>query len=148
MEDEIKFYSDSKEYGWLSNFYPSEQKIDGVSYPTNEHYYQSQKIKDISLRLWIIKSPKPSYIFRLTRLLKTYEVVHNWDNIKVSVMLKGLRAKFYQNSLLKKKLLNTGNKILHEDSKSDFFWGMKGQDMLGKLLMKVRSELQKDEKEE
>lgn len=58
-------------------------------------------------------------------------------------MLKGLRAKFTQNKQLHKKLLDTGNKILHEHTGRDKYWGdggkkKNGKDRLGFLLMKVR----------
>ena len=145
MENDIKFYSNSLEYNWLSNFYRSNQKIDGIVYPTNEHYYQSQKFKDGQLRKWILLCPKPSYIFLLTRVLKNEPKVYNWDVVKFDIMLKGLRAKFSQNKILKQRLLETGDKILHEDSPYDRTWGINGEDMLGKLLMKVREELRNDQ---
>ena len=56
-------------------------------------------------------------------------------------MLTALRAKFKQNLKLKLKLLETGNAKLHEDSPSDMYWGVKGKDKLGKILMIVREEL-------
>ena len=30
-------------FEWLSNFYPAPFVIDGVSYPTSEHYFQSKR---------------------------------------------------------------------------------------------------------
>jgi predicted NAD-dependent protein-ADP-ribosyltransferase YbiA (DUF1768 family) len=48
---------------------------------------------------------------------------------------------------LKEKLLATGDAILHEDSPTDVFWGKKGEDWLGKLLMKVRDEIRRFENE-
>ena len=54
-------------------------------------------------------------------------------------------AKFTQNLLLKEKLLATGTEELVEgNNHGDTFWGCvngKGENHLGKILMKVREEL-------
>jgi hypothetical protein len=88
-------------------------------------------------------APKPHLLAILAHGLFWWDIVENWNDIKVERMLEILRVKF-SNPELKKKLLNTNNSILIEDSKSDAFWGIgksgKGKNMLGKLLMKVREE--------
>lgn len=142
---EIDFYSRKSEYGWLSNFWRCPIFIDGspYSYPTNEHYYQSEKAKDKKIKCWIRGAPTPYAAMLAGRSLRSHEIVDNWDNKKVEVMLTGLRAKF-KNPELRQLLLNTGNAILHEDSPTDLFWGKKGKDMLGKLLMQVRDEIENE----
>jgi len=59
-------------------------------------------------------------------------------------MYNVLKAKF-QDEELKQKLLETGDAILREVSKTDSVWGIgkkgNGKNMLGQLLMKVRKEL-------
>lgn len=141
MTREISFYSRKEEYGWLSNFERCKQIVDGIVYKTNEHYYQSQKAKEPNVFFWITSAPSPYLAMIAGRGLRPYEMVSDWENKKVNIMLKGLRAKFSQNKELKQKLLNTGDSILHEDSPTDMFWGRKGKDMLGKLLMHVRDEI-------
>ena len=145
---EINFYSKDKDWGWMSNFYPSEIVIDEISYPTVEHYYQSKKASDIIVELWIRNAPTPYLAFKAGRSLKptffigsTDCVKTDWDDIKVDVMKKALKAKFTQNPYLGKKLIDTGNAVLHEESPTDIFWGKKGKDMLGKLLMEIRNEI-------
>jgi len=137
----ILFYSRNKEYGWLSNFERATQMVDGLYYQTNEHYYQSQKGKTERIRFWIRSAPNPFLAMKAGRSLRKKEIIPYWDAKKLLIMKKGLRAKFDQNSLLAKKLLATGNATLHENSPTDMFWGIKGKDMLGKLLMQVRGEL-------
>ena len=47
----MEFYGCSAEpYGILCNFYPSPVHVDGVRYPTVEHYYQCQKFVDVEYR--------------------------------------------------------------------------------------------------
>jgi Uncharacterized protein conserved in bacteria len=42
---EILFYGRRRKYGFLSNMYLCPIKIDGVTYKSVEHYYQSRKAK-------------------------------------------------------------------------------------------------------
>jgi len=137
---QILFYSRGSDYGWLNNFERSFQVVDNLVYATNEHYYQSMKANDEIIERWIRFAPNPFLAMKSGRSLRKKEMVDNWDSIKIEVMLKGLRAKF-QNEKLALKLLTTGDATLHENSPTDMFWGIKGKDMLGKLLMQVREEL-------
>jgi hypothetical protein len=67
----------------------------------------------------------------------------DWEQVKVEIMLRGLRAKIFQNPhTFGDKLLATGDRPIHETNATDKFWGINGKDMLGKLLMQVRRELQ------
>ena len=61
-----------------------------------------------------------------------------------------LYAKFHQNEDLKQVLLSTEERELREHTPRDKFWGDggkkgNGKNMLGKLLMAVRTELREDE---
>lgn len=142
MTDPILFYSSKDNgYGWLSNFWQAKQEDDNFVYPDNEHYYQSQKANDDVFREWIAYAPTAYLAMQAGRSLRKADMVDSWDSKKDEIMLVGLRMKFTQNEDLKKKLLATGDAELHEDSPTDKYWGMKGQDVLGKLLMKVREEL-------
>ena len=66
-------------------------------------------------------------------------------------MYKALIAKFTQHEDLKEQLIATGNSFLVEHTKRDKYWGdggdggndTKGRNMLGKLLVRVRTELKK-----
>ncbi|MBF0979617.1 MAG: NADAR family protein [Clostridiales bacterium] len=69
----------------------------------------------------------------------------DWDDVKVSIMEELLRLKIEQNPYVKKKLLQTEDYMIVEDSPKDDFWGWgpnrNGQNNLGKLWMKLREEL-------
>lgn len=147
MTTEIKFYKRTDPYGFLSNFWRQEQTIYDIDGPkkfkTNEHYYQSRKAARGDTAIWIASAPKAWHAMKAGRNLRPEETTWNWDNIKVDVMLRGLRAKF-QNESLRLMLRWTGDAILKEDSPTDMFWGgtLPGsQNMLGKLLMQVREEI-------
>ena len=69
----------------------------------------------------------------------------NWDEIKVRVMCEIVEAKFTQNPNLTNMLLATEDAILIEGNTwGDTFWGVcdgKGENNLGKVLMRVRDRL-------
>jgi len=137
----IDFYSRKPLYGFLSNFHRCPQVVDDNEYPTNEHFYQSMKARDWKVRAWIASAPTP-YLAMVAgrKCLRQKDMVHDWDDRRIPVMLKGLRAKF-NDPHLRNRLLDTGDAILHEDSPTDMFWGKKGEDWLGRLLMRVREEI-------
>lgn len=69
----------------------------------------------------------------------------NWDDEKVDVMRKIIRAKAEQHEYVRRKLLETGDRPLIEGSWRDDFWGIgpnrDGKNMLGKLWMELRTAL-------
>jgi predicted NAD-dependent protein-ADP-ribosyltransferase YbiA (DUF1768 family) len=56
-------------------------------------------------------------------------------------MMEALRHKFYKDPDLMRELIETTPRPLHEDSPYDMYWGIKGKDMLGKMLMSLRDEI-------
>jgi ribA/ribD-fused uncharacterized protein len=73
----------------------------------------------------------------------------DWVDIKLSVMEWAVREKF-KNESLKEMLLSTGDEELIEgNSFNDVYWGVcqgQGLNYLGKILMKIRAEINSREK--
>ena len=71
----------------------------------------------------------------------------DWEDIKDDIMLEGLYRKFADDELAD-WLVDTGDEELVEGNWwGDRYWGVcngVGQNKLGKLLMKVRSEIKKE----
>lgn len=71
----------------------------------------------------------------------------DWDEVKLTIMEDLLRAKIEQNPYVKKKLLETKDQIIVENSPKDSYqgWGLdrNGENHLRKLWMKLRDELNK-----
>lgn len=72
----------------------------------------------------------------------------DWDEVKVDIMRSILKSKVLQHEYVRRKLLDTGNRKLVENSWRDDFWGWgpnkDGQNHLGKLWMEIRDELNND----
>lgn len=129
-------------YWFLSNFYESPIEDENITYPTVEHYFQAQKTLNREEKLKITKATKPAKAKKMGRQVKLRK---DWEDIKLQVMEKALRLKF-QDSTLRKKLIATGDEELVEGNPwGDRYWGVcngSGKNKLGKLLMKIRKELQ------
>ena len=144
---EIKFYNRDDPYYEFTNFYPSTVTIDGVKWPTTEHYFQAQKFVGTPYVEMIRNLHAPRQAFQMSRDPK---VSHwrrsDWDSVKDDVMHKALQCKFDQHPNLRNKLLETSNKKLIEHTSNDSYWGDgggegRGLNKLGQLLMKVREEM-------
>lgn len=128
-------------YRFLSNFWPAQVKLYGEVYPSVEHAYVAGKTTDESIRKQIAKCATAGQVKRLGRTLK---LRNDWNEIKLALMCYLIKQKFNHPDL-QKKLLETGDVQLIEGNKwNDTFWGVcggKGQNHLGKILMRVREEL-------
>lgn len=139
-----------KEWAFLSNFYPQEIEFEGITYPSNEHFFQAMKTLDVDERRAIANALTPGKAKRMGRKVSLRP---DWENIKDDVMLEGLYRKF-ANEELADWLLDTGNEWLEEGNyHHDNYWGIcycekcqdtMGKNKLGKLLMKVREEIKKE----
>jgi len=142
----IKFWGAHNPNGYLSNFYASDFIIDGLTYPTVEHYFQSKKFEGTEFEAYIVslKTPKETAKEGKRRDLPLRK---DWEQVKEDIMFTGLVAKFSQNPSLRKSLLKTGDVELIEASPYDYYWGVgkngSGENRLGILLMILRDELAK-----
>lgn len=132
-------------YFFLSNFYIADVVYEGIKYTNNESAFQSAKVTDTSIREKF-SNLNPSQGKRKGRNVR---LRHGWDNIKFDIMYEICLAKFTQNEDLKQRLLDTGDVYLEEGNTwGDRIWGTVngvGQNNLGKILMKIRSELKESE---
>ena len=115
-------------------------------FPTNENFYQAMKTKDKNKRLEFIKMTPAEAKAEGKWIEKSHMFREDWSEVKEEVMLYGLKQKF-KHKYLRERLLETGDLIIEEgNSWGDVFWGIcsktgEGKNKLGKLLMKVRSEI-------
>jgi hypothetical protein len=128
-------------YRFLSNFYPCTVEYEGITYPSNEHYYVAMKTTDLNLRREVANVSTPGQVKRFGRAM---EIRPDWDSVKLQVMEYGLRQKFSDPSLAQ-MLKDTGDAQLVEGNTwGDTYWGIckgVGHNYLGKLLMKVREDI-------
>lgn len=131
----------SGKYDFLSNFYPCKIKYEGVEFPSVEHAFQAMKTMNRTRRNEIAQMSTAGQAKRAGRGVILRD---DWESVKDKIMYDLNKLKF-QNPELAKKLLETGDRELIEGNTwGDDYWGMVGdvgENKLGKILMRIRTEL-------
>jgi len=132
-------------YYFLSNFFTAPITYEGLTYKNNESAFQSAKVLDIEKRKQFTEIDPSSAKSKGRHVT----LRHDWEDVKVSIMITIARNKFMQNKDLKQRLLDTKDEDLQEgNSWNDTYWGVcngRGKNVLGKILMKIRDELKEVE---
>ena len=142
---------------FLSNFYPCKIEHQGITYPSTEHFYVAMKCNSSQyfngsqytvgdFREIIAKTINPAVVKKMGQQMK---VRSDWDEKKLDFMNWVIREKFKKEDL-KELLLSTEDMTIIEGNFwHDNFYGQcscdkckgKGENNLGKILMKVRDEI-------
>lgn len=144
--------------GCLSQWWPVKFTVDGVTYPTAEHYMMAGKAAlfgDDDMGARILRVADPAEAKRLGREVRGFDGPR-WSEHRSRIVVDGNLAKFGQNPALRDFLLGTGERVLVEASPRDRIWGIglaasnedaslperwRGRNLLGFALMEVRSRL-------
>ena len=147
--------------GPLSNWYPSEFKVGGTKYNCGEQWMMHQKaviFNDIPTASKILLESSPEEQKKLGRIVDSYDD-DVWADNRYDVVKLGLTSKFKQNPELEGYLLGTSGYELVEASPTDKIWGIGygeddpdlfyhiglwGENLLGKVLMDIRNDIQKE----
>jgi hypothetical protein len=146
-DKQVFFYE--QEFYVLSNFSPFRLRWRRIDFDTSEHAYHWEKFDagdftgmEVQRRILVARSAHDA--FKIAEEHKSCRR-GGWDAIKLNIMSNILRAKVQQHEYVRRKLLETGDRELIEDSWRDDYWGWgpdrRGQNMLGKLWMEIRTEL-------
>lgn len=144
FDEVIGFYP--REFYCLDNFSSFKVEYDGYLYSSVEEAYQALGFKEVAPEIYdeIIHCHSAHEAQKIAYANRDKQR-SDWNEVKVDLMEQLLRCKLEQNPYVKKKLLETKDYIIVEDSPKDNFWGWgenrDGNNQLGKLWMKLRSEL-------
>ena len=152
MATEIRFCTPVGQWWFLSPLalFPIKMTVDGKEYtfPSVEHYYQAMKFYASDPRFDVILKLKNPDDARLITKKPEYKINRraDFESNKFDIMEMGLYAKFAQNPDAAKMLKNTGDAILIKSCAVCYKCGFgegSGTNRIGKVLMKIRSEIQK-----
>jgi len=148
------------DHSCLSNWFPTRFTLNGLEYPTTEHYMMAEKARlfgDEINRQQILRAKSPSEAKSLGRKVSHFDE-GIWKEQRFEIVVTGNEAKFLQNEELGVFLRRTSSKVLVEASPQDRIWGIgmgknhekaenplqwKGLNLLGFALMEVRERLLK-----
>ena len=141
----------------FSQWYPAAFTVDGVTYPTAEHWMMVGKARLFD-PIWIeriLANPDPAAAKAFGRKINHFNQ-SVWLQHRFDLVVQGNLAKFSQNAALKEFLLATADQVLVEASPVDQIWGIglaaddpraanpaewRGLNLLGFALMRVREQL-------
>jgi ribA/ribD-fused uncharacterized protein len=138
------------EYRWLSNFWPVEINYKGKIYKSIEHSFLAQKNLSEAWQDFCVNESDPKKVKKLSMEICLRD---DWESVKVDIMKELIRIKF-QDRILMGKLLATSDEFIQEGNDwGDTFWGVdletgEGKNILGKIIMDVRSDLKKQNDKE
>ena len=142
----------------FSQWFEAGFEIDGVHYPTAEHFMMAGKARlfdDEEHLAAILECGHPGEAKKLGRKVLNFDP-EAWDQQRLKIVVVGNLAKFEQNPELGAYLVGTGDRVLVEASPRDRIWGIglgrdnpdaqdprtwRGLNLLGFALMEVRSNL-------
>lgn len=143
FKDVIGFYP--REFYPLDNFSSFKVEYKGYLYASAEEAFQASHFLDIAPD--VAEKIKNSHSAHDAQKI-FHENIHllpkNYRENEILIMEEILRCKIEQNPYVLKKLLETKDYKIVEDSPKDDFWGWglnrKGKNMLGNIWMKLREE--------
>jgi ribA/ribD-fused uncharacterized protein len=144
--------------GCLSQWWAQPFTVEGVTYPTAEHWMMAGKARlfnDADGLAEILAAPSPGAAKAAGRRVRQFDEA-TWRAASYDIVVAGNVAKFGQNDDLAEFLRRTGRRILAEASPFDRIWGIgmarthpdvdqptrwRGLNLLGFALMDVRERL-------
>lgn len=142
----------------FSQWYPARFELDGLVYPSAEHFMMAEKARlfdDRDTLAKILAAPTPNDAKSLGRRVAGYEDAR-WVAHRFDAVVRGNAAKFAQDGRLRRFLRGTAPQVLVEASPVDAIWGIglaaqdpraadplawQGLNLLGFALMVVREHL-------
>ena len=154
----ICFHNPDEENGYLSNWSLTEFTVDGITFSSMEQYMMYKKavlFKDQITAEKILQTDDVAEIKALGRTVQNFDD-KVWTKEREEIVYNGVLEKFRQNPELAEKLEKTGEEIIAECAVKDRIWGIglsmkdesrlsvdkwRGQNLLGKILMRVREDI-------
>ncbi len=143
----LYFYSTRSEYGCFSNFSRHGLELDGVWWPTSEHYFQAQKFVGTPHVEQIRQANSPRDAAKMGRD-RQRPLRPDWETVKDDIMRRAVLKKFQTHDDIREILLGTADEELVENAPHDYYWGCgkdgSGRNQLGQILMEVREILRQE----
>ncbi len=142
----------------FSQWFPVPFELEGVRYPSAEHYMMWSKARlfgDEAVAGQILAAGSPALAKKLGRAVRGFDA-GVWTAHRFEIVVRASLAKFSQNAACQAYLLGSNDRVLVEASPLDRIWGIglaasderaqnpllwNGLNLLGFALMQTRAEL-------
>ena len=145
------YFSRMDEDESFSSFSAWPFELEGKRWPTVEHYFQAMKFEKEADQEKIRNAASPQQARRMGRS-RIRRLRKDWKKLKAVYMTRAVYTKFMSWPDLQKKLLDTVEEKLVENSQYDYYWGCgrdrRGVNMYGQVLMNVRGKIREDKQQE
>lgn len=147
MDKPIFYYKDP-EFQWMSHFY---RCANGIWYRghwsrTAEGHFHAWKKNAKDPISEILRQDDPLTAKRMGRKVNLRP---DWNDVRIPIMCAIDTCKILQNHNMFRRLVNTGDRPIYEDSPHDNFWGTgtlngtgPGKNWSGVILMEIRRQAQ------
>lgn len=119
----VDFYREEGELGYLANYSDYGFTVDGVYYPTAEHFYQASKFDNPEIIQKILSCKTAREAASVGRDRNNKRIDH-FNDIKLNKMYQAVYEKFQQNPDIRKKLIETGDEEIREMTDQESYWGV------------------------
>jgi len=131
------------EHRFLSNFWPAQVTIEGLTYPSVEHAYQAMKTTVNAERLPFTNPHRPAWDAK--RMGRHLTLRPDWAYVRIDIMQQLIRQKFQEPTLREKLLATEDRQLIEGNSWGDRYWGQspvgQGENYLGRIIMQTRKEI-------
>ena len=123
-------------------------ELDGVEWPSVEHYYQAMKFEQKALRESIRSTGHPEKAAKLAKANRKL-VRKDWSQVRQVIMTRAVYTKCRTHQEIADLLLSTGDQLIVDSTMFDYYWGIgrdgRGYNTFGKVLMAVRDKLMQEQ---
>ena len=129
----------------LSSFSMYAFELEGLSWPSVEHYFQGMKFVagNDQEQIRLAATAKKAQKLGRSRFKK---IRKDWKEVREVIMTRGVYTQCRTHPELAQALLDTKQQTLVDNTQYDYFWGCgrdrRGENAFGKVLMNVREKLQ------
>lgn len=122
--------------------------LDGLHWPSVEHYFQAMKSEDAALRARVAATQHPREARRVGRSRRV-KLRKDWKKVRRVIMTRAVYTKCKTHPEVAKVLLATGDNPLVALNSYDYYWGCgrdgRGHNTYGVVLMDVRDKLREEQ---
>ena len=150
LDDDALFLSRSDESEVLGTHCLDSFELEGMVWPSIEHYYQAMKFQESAPSHYqkICQAKTAKQARRLGRS-RFSAIRKDWSDVKRVVMTRAVYTKCKTHEVIRETLLASNERKILENSQYDYYWGCgrdrRAENTYGKVLMDVRKKLREEQ---